>query len=203
MTTNVIFDFDGVLVDSFDFHLRKVNELYGVELTAAEYRDIHEGNFYANGLDKLEGIDFHEYAKQVSQEEGGLPFCSDANELLRELHTITSLHLVTSGWEVQVMPFLKNKHIDQLFTSFWFADQGASKSEKLGKLLRAHQAKPVECVFVTDTLGDIRAAKKVNMPSVGVTFGYHDRVRLEVGEPDMVVDTWDELQTSLILMVEG
>ena len=42
---HIIFDFDGVIIDSFKFHIKKMNEIYNRDLTEEEY---------SNYLDALE-----------------------------------------------------------------------------------------------------------------------------------------------------
>jgi len=55
-------------------------------------------------------------------------------------------------------------------------------------------ARPEETAYVGDSPFDIRAAKAAGMGSVAVTWGrIHDRARLELEEPDAIVDTAEEL----------
>ena len=51
--------------------------------------------------------------------------------------------------------------------------------------------------FVTDTLGDIKEANKLNIKTIAETFGFHNRQRLEKGKPYAIVDSWDELESEL------
>jgi beta-phosphoglucomutase-like phosphatase (HAD superfamily) len=41
---NLIFDFDGVIYSSQDYHVNKLNEVFGIGLTMEEYRDAGRGN---------------------------------------------------------------------------------------------------------------------------------------------------------------
>ncbi len=55
-------------------------------------------------------------------------------------------------------------------------------------------ASPDETVYVGDSPFDVRAAKAAGMGSVAVTWGrIHDRSRLEREQPDVIVDTAEEL----------
>ena len=53
--------------------------------------------------------------------------------------------------------------------------------------------KPEECVFVTDTLGDILESKKVSMKAIALENGYHERERLEKGNPWKIISSFEKL----------
>jgi beta-phosphoglucomutase-like phosphatase (HAD superfamily) len=40
--TNIIFDFDGVLIDSFEFHRKKIEEFAKIELSINDYKNLHD-----------------------------------------------------------------------------------------------------------------------------------------------------------------
>ena len=44
MKKNIIFDFDGVIYKSQNYHLNKLNEVFNIGLTMEEYRDAGKGN---------------------------------------------------------------------------------------------------------------------------------------------------------------
>ena len=54
-----------------------------------------------------------------------------------------------------------------------------------------------DAVFITDTLGDVKEAKKLNIKTIAETFGFHNRERLEQGDPYIIVDTWDEIEEEI------
>ena len=64
-------------------------------------------------------------------------------------------------------------------------------------LFEKYDLKPDDCVFITDTLGDILEAKKVNVRSIAVTFGFHDQERLKRGEPLHLVSDFAEIRPLL------
>lgn len=189
----VIFDYDGVLVDSFDFHFNKVNELYNIGLTLEEWKDVHNGNFYEAPLEKFAVIDFTEYATTVAPEQAQLPLIDGARETLTTLARDHAVHLITSGWRVQVEGSLAAHGILDVFTSCLYADNGLSKHEKLASLLHAQNATADGSIFVTDTLGDLREAQTLQVPTIAVTFGFHDEARLRQGSPTYIVHSFNEI----------
>ena len=46
MIKNIIFDFDGVIVDSGPFHLKHLSEWGGPKVSPEEFYEKHKGNVY-------------------------------------------------------------------------------------------------------------------------------------------------------------
>jgi phosphoglycolate phosphatase-like HAD superfamily hydrolase len=189
----VILDFDGVIADTFDFHLGKINDLYEVGLTAKEYFDIHDGNFHANTNEKIASLDFTNYGRLVGEEQSGVPPFPYAIDSVRELSKMTKLHLVTSGWEAQIFPFLRHHDIFQDFSSLKCADLSTSKHEKLEQILKSEISTPENFIFVTDTLGDLYESHAVGIETIAVTFGFQDEERLKIGSPNFIAHSWPEV----------
>lgn len=200
MFKHIILDFDGVIADTFDFHLEKVNEFYKIGLTAEEYREIHEGNFYHSTDSKVSSLDFKGYPDYVKEEQALVPPFPLAIESLRELHAQYTLHLVTSGYKVQVMPFLQKQDVEHLFTSLLFADHGTSKVLKIESIINSISGgSKDDFIFITDTLGDGHEAHEINVPTIAVTFGFHDEERLRKGSPSYIAHSW----TDVVEAVQG
>ncbi|MBI2112526.1 HAD family hydrolase [Candidatus Woesearchaeota archaeon] len=73
------------------------------------------------------------------------------------------------------------------------AEIDPSKAERFYLLFKKYDIKPEECLFVTDTLGDILEANQVMVKTIAVDFGFHERKRLKKGNPAMIVSTFSEL----------
>ena len=67
------------------------------------------------------------------------------------------------------------------------------KTHKFKKVLNEFNLKEDECIFVTDTLGDILEANEVGIKTIAVDFGYHERERLEKGNPMKIISEFNEL----------
>jgi phosphoglycolate phosphatase len=72
-----------------------------------------------------------------------------------------------------------------------------SKEVKFGIIFEETGLLKDECVFVTDTLGDILEANKVGVRTIAVTFGYHDEKRLAKGNPSVLVSDFKEISQNL------
>ncbi len=65
-------------------------------------------------------------------------------------------------------------------------------------MFEKYNLKPEECIFVTDTTGDIIEARKINLRTITVTWGYHNKELLESEYPFCIVDTPDELLKAIV-----
>jgi beta-phosphoglucomutase-like phosphatase (HAD superfamily) len=74
MLKNIIFDFDGVIHNTFEFHLDAINRFAPqVGLSAEEYRGLHDGTVYNQSLFGRERqIDFSQYPAFVHVAQGAL-----------------------------------------------------------------------------------------------------------------------------------
>ena len=61
--------------------------------------------------------------------------------------------------------------------------------EKIKMVFAEHGTDASRCVFITDTLGDIREAEKMGVGALAVTWGFHEPERLAKGSPFRLVDT--------------
>ena len=57
-TTNIIFDFDGVLIDSFEFHRKKIEAFAKIELSINDYKNLHDWNFFQHNFGELKNINW-------------------------------------------------------------------------------------------------------------------------------------------------
>ncbi len=90
--------------------------------------------------------------------------------------------------------FLKQKQLREYFSEINGPEVSMSKVDKFNKVFRDFGAMPKDCVFVTDTLGDLREAQIADVPSIAVTWGYHDLTRLKQGDTIAIVNTPNDLE---------
>lgn len=201
MTPLFLFDFDGVFVDSFQITLQAFRQSYP-ELDEEGLRRWFDGNFFKNWA----------VQQQTDAERNALllAFTSSYTLLLQKKAPVPGLEhvlarispksivsIVSSGSEGYIKGFLASNGLDPFVTDVLGVETSRSKVEKNLSLLKTYGVSPEHALFVTDTLGDIEEAHASGIASIGVTWGFHDRVRLEKGNPRAVVDTPEELEAIL------
>jgi len=193
----VIFDFDGVIHDTFEFHRDKIVKFSGVHLSAQEYRDMHNGNFHAHSVDKMKDVNWIDYRDYIRDDWVCLKIEQDIKRVLAELQKEYKLFVITSGSSNNIVEYFCNNHVDHLFDEVIGLEAHGSKVEKFKHIFCKHELLSENCIFVTDTLGDILEAHKVDVKTIAVTFGYHDENVLKKGKPYKIIERLDHIKLLL------
>lgn len=193
-----VFDFDGVIADSFGFHLKHLQEYTGLMISEEEYKEMSLGNFhmsswYRENKEKLDG-----YEAYLAQHAVKALIYEGMYDIVRECAAQGMCYIISSGSEGHIKDFLARYKMEHFFGSrIWGAQTHWSKVVKLERI-REERLDP-EIVFVADTRGDIEEGMQAKVETVAVTWGFHDRKILIEASPDMVCDTIEELERVLKL----
>jgi phosphoglycolate phosphatase len=186
----VIFDFDGVLADTYDFNKRMTKEV-GHDVSHEIFKAHHDGNVFEKPkiqfTDESAGNFFNKYFDGIDTIK---PFF-DLNDI-NELHSKYSLYIISSTKEASIKKFLKFNNVS-LFEEVLGRDFHKSKVEKFKYLLKEKSLTTKDCIFVTDTLGDILEANQLGIKTIAVDYGFHDKERLEKGNPFKIVSSFKDI----------
>jgi phosphoglycolate phosphatase-like HAD superfamily hydrolase len=189
----IIFDFDGVIHDTFAFHKKKIEAFAGVEFSEDEFRDIHNGNFFVHKNDKLKDTDWFKYRDHVYKEMSNMKIKDETREALVGLSKNHELFIISSGGTKMILDYLKNNDMKDIFKEVIGMDIYRSKLDKFGVIFAKYRLSPIDCIFVTDTLGDILEANMLNIRTIAVDFGYHKKEILSKGNPFKIVSSVGQL----------
>lgn len=190
MIKHICFDFDGVILDSVQIHLDTLREVFGLEYTREEYAFFLDGNFTDSEIGTL---DWDKYHEALGPKYENTYFDSEIVAALTKLSLSYTLSINSTAGDEMLCQICKTNNVNHLFTQIWGSHVIRYKTDKFKKLITDHELSPGEIIFVTDTLGDIREANEVGVPTIAITGGYHDRDRLEQGSTIAIVDSWSEL----------
>lgn len=193
MISHIFFDFDGVLHNTFDLHLRELRNFSGTDLTEQEYRDLHNGNFYENKEEKLKDMNWLGYRDHILPHVEELVVEERIKKTLDALKPEREFSIVSSGGERLIEGYLEKNNMRHYFLDILGGNFHHSKVEKFKYLFDKHKVSTKDSVFITDTLGDIGEAYEVKLQTIAVTFGFHKRETLEQGKPLAIVDTPEEI----------
>jgi len=197
MGKKIIFDFDGVIADSFDVVYVVANEILrsqGMEefRSEEELRDMYKTNFYESlrekGFSRARiALFVRKLQKILPERYAGVAAFEGIKEVLKRLSENNDLYLVSSNVRKVIEEF--NEREDLNFLEVLGVEDGKSKVVKIKRV--AEDSK--EFYYVGDTLGDMIEGRKAGAKTVGVTWGYHSRDILEKGKPDFLVDKPEDL----------
>ncbi len=195
----VIFDFDGVLVNTTDLWF-EINKESNPHLSFEVYKDLSNGNFHEEVGKAIKSgsyvidKDSHLVYRDKLRHHGVPP---EIKSLVEKLSKDFSLFVVSSGRENSIEEHLEREGLLNYFEGIFGYNFHLSKVEKLKHVISLSGDHEGNALFVTDTLGDIRESTEAGVRSVGVTWGLHDRETLARGNPARIVENPLELEVAI------
>jgi len=177
----IVFDVDGVLVDSLEPHVefcRDVNKQLKLGLTlpkpgegklvAATPMDnfLRRAGFPESVIPQVMDI----YTKQFSKKYFPKPFPGVPELLLALKKEGFSLAIATSNFRANVKQALGKSFA--LFDAVYAKDVHASKVDAVNDFAKKNGLKKSQILFVGDTKSDMDSAKKAGVKFIGVTYGW-------------------------------
>lgn len=187
MGSLIMFDYDGVIVDSFNQFCR----ITGETLTSHGYSQIADcdslirmldGNWFeslaAHGVPRgvMDALD-DAYEARVQTDEFLLYPFPDMPEVLERLSRRNSIVIITSSRGPAVRRFLTHHDVGGV-TEIFGADHDTSKIRKIAEARSRHAGPDDKCWYVGDTAGDMVEALQAGATPIGVSWGWQDPERL-------------------------
>lgn len=183
----ILFDFDGVIADSFALAF-DVGRAIHPHLTEKSYRALFEGNVYeslkAIGQDGRSDEYFALFGPRAKEETHLIP---GMDRVVATLAADYPLVIISSTVTTHIREFLTSHGLVSYFIEIMGQDVHTSKVEKMRMVFEKYATTAGNCVFVTDTLGDMREAKEHDLGVIAVPWGFHPRETLEKGIPFRIV----------------
>jgi len=182
----IIFDFDGVIVDTFDIAF-EVNKLVRPSLSKTSYREKFNGNINNAQYQEPETreIDFfYEYGKRLEKRK----INHDIKKSIIDLSKNFQLFIVSSSTSLVIKNFLEKNNLLKYFIEILGLDVEPSKTKKFNIIFDKYNISPQETIFLTDTSGDVLEAREAKINFViGILGGYQNEESLKKSKPDIIV----------------
>ena len=196
----IAFDYDGVVVDSLAANLAITNEacvgLTGCRPVTPEDIESSDRMSFSAIADAIGVPDsarrecLELINKRLVEVCVDLDFFPGIEDVLRRLSAVgRRLYVVTHNTELAVRGFLEMKGMVDIFDGILGAEARMEKDAKLSGLVSATGFPASSCAMLGDSVGDLLAAKSAGVLSVGVSWGYQSRRRLEAVGPDFMLDS--------------
>ena len=173
----LLFDFDGVIFDSFDAMAPLVTKHWGT--TEEEQRAVHDVNvFTAKDEETPEERDAEEariaafYAEADRVLPDMCPVFPGVRAVLPQLAVNYRLFVVSSSLSSTITKVLEQCSLADCFSGIYGMENERSKVKKIHTILAAAGKHPRESLFITDTLGDVREARTAGVDAIAVTWGF-------------------------------
>ena len=192
----VLFDFDGVIADSFALAYNVARIIHPeANLNPDTYREWFEGNVYESIRDTVPGgLRNEQYEAEFGPRmEKEVALVVGMDDVVKTLASGYTLIIVSSTTTPEIRNFLSKHGLSSCFVDVMGSDVHTSKVEKIRIIFERYRINSSESVFITDTLGDMREAKKHEVDTIGVSWGWHTHKTLSQGIPFRIVDKPSEL----------
>ncbi len=179
----IIFDFDGVIVESEEIKTRAFVAMYRPYGTAVV--DAVVAHHRANGgisrrkkirwchrtqlgieLDEAALADLsHRFSRMIEDEVVACDWVPGALDILAEHHGRRQMFVVSGTPHDELRRIFARRDLDRWFVEVWGSPPG--KPEKVAEILRRHRLDPRAVLFVGDAMADLRAARAHGLRFVG------------------------------------
>jgi HAD superfamily hydrolase (TIGR01509 family) len=218
MTKNIkalIFDMDGVIVDSEPIHEKAEMEVcreFGMEVSKREWdnfrgkklEDIfsYASQKYGNGNEPIEKMIERKIKTYLAYALSDMQLVAGAYEFLEELRKSQKYRyaLTTSGRKVQQDKILEKFNLKNFFQIMVTAEDvknGKPHPEPYAITVEKLSERPSDCLVLEDSDNGILSAKTAGCQACGFTTTF-DRNRLESAGADIVVNDFLELSKLLL-----
>jgi phosphoglycolate phosphatase len=200
----LIFDYDGVLFDTrkvaFNLIKKCCEKFLKKKITEKDFIEIYKSNFYdamkKRGATREDIEKIKKYAMaELSKKQ--LHVHSGAISAVKKLSKTHTLAVISSNFSNVMRKNLKKAGIADNFDFIVGAEEIEDKKKKIRNLLKQTRISKPESVFITDTIGDIKEAKKAGIKTMAVTWGFHSKKILKDAKPDFVAEKSSQIVEEL------
>ncbi len=203
----ILFDYDGVIVDSLNHNVRIAMECaaqlgFDAFPPLEDVRNMDNMTFEELGV--LMGLTDSETRaltrcifSHLKVRVGELSVFPGIVQLLKKLSDEDILAVVTTNREEVILNLLDEKGLSQYFSAVSGGSRPGSKSDRAGELIYRFRVQKENTYLIGDTVSDILEARNAGVKSIAATWGFQDRERLLSMEPHFVADTPEEIANIL------
>lgn len=200
---NLIFDFDGTIVDSLDLLVDIYNKIcfryncFPVDMSdkkelmnkrPQEFLKKYRINYFKLPIIAL-GVK-KEFKKRVKDVKI-FPGISQSLWALKEKGF--NLFILTSNSKKVVGLFLKNNNLESLFDSVYSSSNVFGKDKSIRRFLRDSKMFKEEVIYIGDETRDVEAMRRAGIPIFSVGWGFNSKESLLKLNPDKFFDKPEDL----------
>lgn len=194
----IIFDFDGVIVDSYDEiydMFVEQTDIFGIPpiTTREDFVYYFTGNLFERLITKgatpesIKKGSAH-FIERYPSVISGVELFDGIESALRELSNRNILVIVSSNFSNIIKSYCESKNILKYFREIYGADVASSKSAKIRTAIEKFGVDSKNTFYVCDTVGDINEAKGADVVPVAVSWGYQTKEELLASSPAFICE---------------
>lgn len=198
----MLFDYDGVIVDSFapllDLCIQAQASLgVGRPPTSFDFQTMENLTFV--DLGRLIGVPenrvvvYSERVFQLQKRCWSVRLFPCIAGILAELARRHTLAIITASQSEAVMATLATAGLGGAISTVMGGEGGRSKAERIAMVQARLSASSQDTFMIGDAISDIREGKRAGVKTIAVSWGFQDRKLLAREKPDFLIDDPREL----------
>ena len=198
----IIFDFDGVIIDSSKEAYKLLKKAYP-DLNQIQFESLFSGNIFSElqkfGNPKMSIDDLQKEWKNIISLQNARPqLVEGIKEIIEKVSKDFLLVINTASEKEVTTNFLLENNLDY-FDGIYGSETSRSKVEKFKVIFNKHNCEAGDCIFITDTIGDVIESSQVGIATILVSWGYQSIDLFNKVKPGVVgiANTPEELFTTL------
>ncbi|MEN6624407.1 MAG: HAD family hydrolase [Smithella sp.] len=188
----LLFDFDGVLVESLDVYekivtscLQKIS--WPLIINREEFLELFNDNFFESLMKR--GVDIKEFMAKSGDMLSGVNYeklkpVSTVLPVIAKLQKDNVLLIISSNDSGTIQDALDYFGYSAYFREVLGSDFMLSKKDKMIYAFDKYQISADNIYYIGDTAGDIIEGKAAGVKTVGVTWGWHSKEKMAAVRPD-------------------
>ncbi len=202
----IIFDWDGVIVDSMPFIAQGIQETaltYGVEISIEAILDGYfqprDAYYRSLGIDTSDQVELNRrHSASIKKYQKSVPIFPEAADVLRFIKQNNfKLGIASTASTSFITEELSRFNLADIFSLDLIWGGETAKEQKLKNFLEVLKVSPEEMMYVGDLPSDILAARANNIRAAGIERREIARKRLAALNPDYLFSSLHELETLL------
>ncbi|HET8991654.1 MAG TPA: HAD-IA family hydrolase [Candidatus Saccharimonadales bacterium] len=199
----IIFDFDGVLADSFEIFVTTLSELLGKPPLGHDVTQQLRGSSTREILKRLD-IKKWQIPKLIRQgrrrmfeKMPSVEVFKGTEEMLKSTSKNYRLYILSTN-DQQAIAYLLGKYgLTSHITKIYSGTSIFGKSKRLASLLKKEKLLVRNCIYIGDETRDIEAAHAIHMKCIAVGWGYCTPAILKTYNPDAFIAKPNQIEKTV------
>jgi phosphoglycolate phosphatase len=196
----VVFDFDGVIADSFKIYTdcinKEISSYFNINTTFEDIslllRNSNKHDLikkYVKSKFKILSI-ILKIRWKILRKYKDVKIFTGIKEILNELKN-NGYHLIllSSNWKINIKPITDKYNITNLFEYTFYGANSLDKKKCLENMLKKLKINKKEIIYIGDEVTDIIACKKIGCPIMAVSWGFNCEKYLQNYNPIFIAKT--------------
>ncbi|MBI1936266.1 HAD-IA family hydrolase [Candidatus Woesearchaeota archaeon] len=194
MKKTIIFDFDGTIADTFFIAEEignKYAKKYSIAISSKEARELGLKTLFLKLKFPLWRIPviLAEFKRTIALKlDKKVTLFDGMREVLHQLSKKHQLGIASTNSEESINRFLAKYRILELFKFISSNSSIFGKHRALKRLCKKYNLPYKDVIYIGDEDRDVRAAKKLGIKVIAVSWGYNSKRLLEKEKPDYIAD---------------